>query len=72
MVKLEIFNTYNKANIDSNFIKFSKSFTSLLILFNLKIFNSFCLYIAYQKLNNFTIKNWYYYNLAKIKINIKY
>lgn len=60
LMKLEILKTYIKINIKTGFIQLSKSSASTLILFNKKLDSSLYVYINYQKLNNLTIKNWYF------------
>ena len=58
-IKFKTFKTFIGTNLASGFIKASKLLVGILILFVPKSNNSFCLYINYQKLNNFIIKNSY-------------
>ena len=58
-VELEKLNTYIKTHLKTGFIWPSKSSAVALILFDKKLNNSFYLYVDYQCLNNFTIKNQY-------------
>ena len=58
-VELETFKTYIKTNLPNGFIRTLKSLADALILFVRKPNGSFCLCVAYQGLNNLTIKNWY-------------
>ncbi len=50
---------YIKNNLDSSFIRPSKSPARALILFNKKLDDSLGLYVDYRGLNNLTIKNQY-------------
>ncbi len=59
LVKLETLKTYIKTHLKTGFIQLSKSPISAFILFNKKPDGSLHLYIDYQGLNNFIIKNWY-------------
>ena len=59
LVELEILKNYIDANLASSFIRFSKSFTGVLILFTQKKNSRLRLCIDYQGLNNLTIKNRY-------------
>ncbi len=56
-VELEILKTYIKTHLKTGFIQPFKSLTSVSILFDKKLHGSPCLYVNYQSLNNFTIKN---------------
>ena len=54
---------YIKTNLANSFIRPLKSPTGVLILFIRKFYNSFCLCVNYQGLNNLTIKNQYLLSL---------
>ena len=58
-VEFKILKIYIGTNLANGFIRASKSPKSPLILFVHKPESSFCLYVNYQGLNNFTIQNWY-------------
>ena len=58
LMRLEIFNTYIKTNLVNSFIRVSKLLTGAPILFVLKFNDSLRLYVNYQRLNNFIIKDW--------------
>lgn len=58
-VKLETLKSYIKNYLKIGFFSTFKSLASTVILFNKKFNRSFCLYVDYQDLNNFTIKNQY-------------
>ena len=58
-VELKTLKTYIKTNLANGFIWPLKSPASASILFVKKPNGSFCLYVDYRGLNNFTIKNWY-------------
>lgn len=57
LVKLKTLKTNNKTYLKIGFIWLSKSSIDILILFDKKPNSNLCLYINYQGLNNFTIKN---------------
>ena len=58
-IKHKTFKTYIKSNLANGFIRASKLPAGAPILFVRMPNGSFCLYVDYQRLNNFTIKNWY-------------
>ena len=58
-MELETLKIYIKINLVNNFICFFKSPIGALIFFDQKPNKSFRLYMDYQSLNNFIIKNWY-------------
>lgn len=59
-VELKTLKTYIITHIKTGFIQPSKSPAIPSILFDKRSDSSFCLYIDYQSLNNFTIKNRYF------------
>ena len=63
--ELETLKTYIKNNLANNFIKLSKLFAKVSIFFDRKPNRSLRLYMNYQCLNNFIIKNWYLLPLVK-------
>ena len=58
-VELETLKAYIETNLANGFIRPFKSYAGTPILFNQKSDGSLRLYINYQSLNNFTIKNRY-------------
>ena len=58
-VELETLKTYIKTNLINGFIRLSKSLAEASIFFDKKPDDSLQLCVNYQRLNNFTIKNWY-------------
>ena len=58
-VELKTFKTYIKINLANSFIKASKLLADAPILIVCKSNAIFCLYVNYQRVNNFTIKNLY-------------
>lgn len=58
-IELETLKTYIKTNLKSEFIQTSMSLDRAPIFFDKKSDGSFCLYVNYQGLNNFTIKKRY-------------
>ncbi len=59
LVELEILKTYIKTHLKPGFFQPSKSFTGASILFDKKLDGSLYLYVNYQSLNDFIIKNRY-------------
>lgn len=57
LVKLEILKTYIRTYLKPRFIRLSKSLTGIFIIFKKKLYNSLHLFVNYQGLNNFIIKN---------------
>lgn len=70
MMKLRAFQTYIKIYLTNSFIWHSKFFAIALNLFVRKLDSSIYLYINYQTLNNFTIKNWYILLLVGKLLNL--
>ena len=68
-VELKIFKTYIETNVANGFIWASKLLAGAPILFICKSNSSFCLYINYCRLNNFTIKNLYPFPLINKSLN---
>lgn len=58
-MELETLKAYIEIYLKTRSIRPSKSPKGAPILFNKKLDGSFCLYVDYQDLNNYTIKNWY-------------
>lgn len=59
LVELETLKAYIKTYLKTGFIRPSKSFTGVPILFDKKPDGNLCLCVDYQGLNNLTIKNRY-------------
>ena len=56
-IELEILKTYMKTHLKTRFIRPSKSFAGVFILFDKKPDRNLCLWVNYQGLNNLIIKN---------------
>ena len=65
LIKLEILKAYNENNLINSFIKPSKSFAEVSILFDQKSNSSLRLCVINQGFNNLTIKNRYLLPLVK-------
>lgn len=59
LIELEILKIYIEDNLKNGFVRIFKSSARVLILFVKKTNVFLWLYIDYQELNNFIIKNWY-------------
>ena len=59
LIELEILKAYIKIHLKTGFIRPFKSPAGALIFFNKKPDGNLRLYVNYQGLNNFIIKNWY-------------
>ena len=68
-VELKIFKTYIKINLANGFIWPSKSLVYTLIFFVYKSNDNLHLYVNYQGLFNFIIKNWYLLPLNSESLN---
>ena len=60
LIELKILKTYIENNLANNFIRLSKSFIRVPIVFDKKSDKSLRLYINNQGFNNLIIKNWYF------------
>lgn len=58
-MKLETLKTYIQTNLKNDFIQPSKSFVGASIFFNKKLDGNLHLYVDYQGLNNWILKNHY-------------
>ena len=58
-IEFKTLKTYIEINLANGFIQASKLLAGTFILFVCKSNGSFCFYVNYWGLNNFTIKNWY-------------
>ena len=69
MVKPKTLKTYIESNLASGFLKLLKSWAGAPLFFDCMKNCSPCLYIDYQRLNNFTIKNRYSLSLINNQLD---